>query len=135
MVSLPYEVFAVVDRQFGEKIAALPPGSPVWIVGTRINRTVVERLWKERPQESHLTSITVFNDSEGSSTEDLFVSHLDTIDLHHGIHSSDPPYTILEVLGTALTKRIETNLAAFGFNEFTSIREGFRAVRQMPHRK
>jgi hypothetical protein len=132
MVSEPYKVIVVLDSQFGEKITALPPGSPVWIVGTHVNRAVVERLWKEQPEESHLTGITVFNDSDGSSAEDLLVTELDTIDLHHGIHSSDPPYTILEVHGTSLTERIESGLVSFGFNEFTSIPGGFRAVRLIP---
>jgi predicted GNAT family N-acyltransferase len=40
--------------------------------------------------------------------------------------------TILEVYGTTLTERIESELAAFGFNEFTSISGGFRAVRAIP---
>jgi len=33
----PYKVFVVVDREFGEQLATLTPGLPVWIVDTPIN--------------------------------------------------------------------------------------------------
>jgi hypothetical protein len=47
----PYKVRIVVDREFGEQLARLPRGEPVWIVDTPTNKPVVELLWKERPDE------------------------------------------------------------------------------------
>jgi hypothetical protein len=109
MVGIPYKVYVVVEREFGEQLANLAPGVPVWIVNTPLNRAVAQRLWKERNRRDHLTGITTFNDLESSSPEDLLVSELDTIDLHHGSHSANPPYTILEVLGAPLSDRSKRN--------------------------
>jgi hypothetical protein len=132
MGAVPYKVRVVVDRDFGERLAELESGVPVWIVGTQINARVAQRLWKERNRETHLTGITTFTDSVSSSPEDLLISELGTIDLHHGSYSSDPPYTILEVLGVPLSERIKVELSDFGFNEFHATAGGFSAVRPLP---
>jgi hypothetical protein len=97
-------------------------------VNTPLNRVVAQRLWKERNQKGHLTGITTFNDSKSSSAEDLLVSELDKIDLHHGSHSAKPPYTILEVLGATVSGRIKAELSQYGFYEFQPCAPGFRAV-------
>jgi len=57
----PYKVSVVVDREFGEQLATLAPGVPVWIVDTPTNKAVAKRLWKERPHDNSLTGITTFN--------------------------------------------------------------------------
>jgi hypothetical protein len=62
MVGIPYKVYVVVEREFGEQLANLAPGVPVWIVNTPLNRAVAQRLWKERNRRDHLTGITTFND-------------------------------------------------------------------------
>jgi hypothetical protein len=129
MVAVPYKVCIVVERDFGERLAELEPGVPVWIVDTPSNATVARRLRTEGNQESHLSGITTFNDSHSSSPEDLLVSELDTIDLHHGSYSANPPYTVLEVLGVQLSERIRTGLSEYGFNEFHPHAEGFSAIR------
>jgi hypothetical protein len=126
---VPYKVYVVVEREFGEQLGKLPRGARIWIVNTPTNRAIAERLWKERPQEGHLAGITIFNDSKSSSAEDLLVAELGTIDLHHGSYSADPPYTILEVLGAPLSDRIKSELSQYGFDEFHPNSTGFRAVR------
>jgi len=55
MVDVPHKVYVVVERAFGEQLASLPPGVPVWIVNTPSNRLVAEQLRRERKQEDHLT--------------------------------------------------------------------------------
>jgi hypothetical protein len=100
MALVPYKVYVVVDREFGEKPSELEDGVPLWIVETPTNKAVVQRFWNERPDEGHLTGVTTFNDLSSSSSEDLLLDHLDAIELHHGSHSSDPPYTVIEVFGT-----------------------------------
>ena len=47
MSGQPYKVYVVVDRTFGERLAALEARVPVWIVNTPENRSVAERLWRE----------------------------------------------------------------------------------------
>src|SRR6267154_6155979 len=106
MAVVPYKVYVVVERNFGEQLAKLTTGVPVWIVDTPLNRPVAERLWKEHKQRSHLTGITVFDDQKSSSPEELLVSQIDTIDLHHGVHSANPPYTVVEAIGASITDRI-----------------------------
>jgi hypothetical protein len=118
----------VVEREFGEHLAEFAPGVPVWIVNTPLNRVLAERLRKERNQKGHLTGITSFNDSKSSSAADLLVSELDKIDLHHGSHSANPPYTLLEVLGAPLSDR-KAQLSQYGFDEFHPSAAGFRAIR------
>ena len=54
MAALPYKVYVVVDREFGEKLAELERGVPVWIVDTPTNKPVAQRLWNERPDETIL---------------------------------------------------------------------------------
>lgn len=129
MAAAPYKVFVVVDREFGEKLSELEKGVPVWIVDTLTNKPVVHRFWKERPDEDHLTGITSFNDLASLSPEDSLLSHLDTIELHHGVYSADPPYTVLEVFGTELTENAKGVLSEYGFDKFHSTSTGFVASR------
>lgn len=132
MVVKPYKVYIVVDREFGERLSGLDPDVPVWVISSPANRAVAERLLKNYHHENHLTGITTFKDSESASTEDLLVSELDTIELHHGFHSANPPYTVLEIFGTPLSERIKAELSRYGFNEFHPQSEGFSAARPIP---
>jgi hypothetical protein len=129
MAAVPYKVYVVVDRAFGEKLAELERGVPVWIVDTPTNKPVAQRFWNERPDESHLTGITTFNDLNSLSPEEMLLGHLDTIELHHGSHSADPPYTVIEVFGTQLTASAKNGLSEYGFNAFHITSTGFTASR------
>lgn len=128
----PYRVFVVVDRDYGRHLAALAQTGPVWIVDTPANRTVAQQIWAADPNRSHLEGITTFKVPESGSLEDILINELDTIDLHHGTHSANPPYTVLEVIGTAITARLKAELGQFGFNEFQETPQGFCAVRPIP---
>jgi hypothetical protein len=129
MAASPYRVYVIVDRQFGEGLNELERGVPVWIVDSPDNMPVVRRLWQSRPDESYLNGITSFVDSKSSSPEGLFLKELYMIDLHHGIHSADPPYTVLEVIGVDVTPKIREELATYGFDEFQNNIRGFVATR------
>jgi hypothetical protein len=114
----PYRVFVVVDRDYGQRLSELTQAGPVWIIDTPANRTVAQQIWATDPNRSHLEGVTTFKFSEGSSPEDIIINELDTIDLHHGPYSANPPYTVLDVIGTAVTPRLKAEFAEFGFNEF-----------------
>jgi hypothetical protein len=129
MAAVPYKVYVVVDRAFGEKLAELERGVPVWIVDTPTNKPVAQRFWNERPDENHLTGITTFNDLNSLSPEEMLFGHLDTIELHHGSHSADPPYPVIEVFGTQLTASAKNILSEYGFNAFHITSTGFTASR------
>jgi hypothetical protein len=128
----PYKVSVVVDREFGEQLARLTPGAPVWIVDTPINKPVAQRLWREQPQNDSLTGITTFDFSNSASPEDIVASMLGAIDLHHGHYSADPPYTVIEVFGARLTDKLKAELSEYGFSEFEPGSTGFRAIRPLP---
>ncbi len=127
-----YRVFVVVDRDYGQRLAALAETGPVWIVDTPANRTVAQQIWAADPNRSHLEGITTFKVPEGGSSEDILINELDTIDLHHGTYSANPPYTMLDVIGTAITARLKAELARFGFNAFQETPQGFCALRPIP---
>jgi hypothetical protein len=127
----PYRVFVVVDQEYGGRLGELAQTGPVWIVDTPANRTIAQQIWAANPNRSHLNVVTTFKFEEGSSSEDILINELDTIDLHHGTYSANPPYTVLEVIGTGISARLKTELSQFGFGEFQETSEGFRAVRPL----
>jgi hypothetical protein len=135
MVAIPYKVYVVVDRNFGAQLNEIERGVPVWIVESQDNKPVVQRLWQERTFESHFEGITIFADSAGLSAEEILLGELDTIDLHHGIHSANPPYTVLEIVGVNLTVSVKTELVSLGFDDFQSTSTGFIATRPEPSRQ
>lgn len=128
----PYRVFVVVDREYGQRLTDLTQEGPVWVVDTPVNRAVAQEIWGAEPNRGHLQGITTFKFREDGSPEDILVNELDTIDLHHGKYSANPPYTVLDVIGAAITPRLRTELGQFGFDEFQQTPYGFRAVRPMP---
>jgi hypothetical protein len=44
-ITSPYRVHVVVDPAFGQRLADLPAGEPVWVVASTINEPVVRQLW------------------------------------------------------------------------------------------
>jgi len=132
MTAAPYKVYVIVDREFGGQLTDLEQGAPVWIVDSPTNKPVAQRLWKERADESRLTGITTFKAPDSLSPENMLLAELDTIDLHHGPHSADPPYTVIEVVGAPLTAKAKTELSKYGFDEFHAKSKGFTARRPVP---
>jgi hypothetical protein len=134
----PYRVVVVVDRNFGERLATLSPGVAVWIVDTPANTPAARRLWKERPESSHLTGITTYNGQKkggiDASPEENVLNQLSSIDLHHGPYSTKRPYVQLEVIGTPLSDKLKIALAEYGFREFSTTSEGFLTTREDPGR-
>jgi hypothetical protein len=132
MRSVPYSVAVVLDSEFGERLSELVRADPVWILDTPINQAVAMRFWSEHQELDHLEGVTTFKSVDGLSTEDALINIVDTVDLHHGIHHANPPYTVLRIVGTSLTERIKSELSQYGFDEFYETPEGFRAVRPLP---
>lgn len=126
MSPVPNVVYVIVDREFGEKLSELESGVPVWRVDTPTNKAVVHRLWREKSKDRP-SAITTFKFAETASPEDIFLAELQTVDLHHGAYSADPPYAVLQVIGTSLNPRIKDKLSAYGFNEFHETPEGFKS--------
>ena len=129
---LQYKVYVIVDREFGQRLSELEQGIPIWIVGTPKNKHAAEQVWAKQKDHDHLTGVTSFTDIPSALPEDLLVAELDTIDLHHGSYSTDPPYSAIEVIGASISVRVKTELARLGFDDFRETAAGFIATRPLP---
>lgn len=127
----PYRVIVVVDRDYGQRLLALPPDVPVWIVDTPNNVPAIKQRWVESPEGNHLTGVASFKTSADRTPEQMFLEDFDTVDLHHGAHSADPPYTVLEVIGVSATAAIKAELAKYGFQDYEVTEAGFIARRSL----
>lgn len=125
-------VSVVLDREYGERLAELNRSGPVWIVDTPFNRIAAEKIWTAKPNLDHWDGVTTFKIDINDSPEDNLIDELDMIDLHHGVHSSESAYTILEIVGTRPTERIKDELSQYGFQEFQATEGGFVAIRPLP---
>ena len=122
-------VFVVLDRAYGDRLVGLAQAGPVWVVDALPNRSAAEGFWAANPALTHLNGITAFKFETDSSPEEILMNELDTIDLHHGMYSANPPYAVIEVIGASLAEMVKGKLSEFGFSEFEATSEGFRAVR------
>ena len=127
-----YRVFVVLDRDYGDRLPSLAGNEPVWIVDTPTNRAAAQAFWASRPHRDHLDGVTTFRVSDDCSPENALINELETIDMHHGVHSANPPYTVVEVIGAQISDEIRNKLSQFGFNQFEATQKGFRAVRPIP---
>ena len=103
----------------------------MWIIDSPLNRPVVHRQWQHSRQQDKQSSLslTIFNDTYDASNEQKFWDILLTIDEHHGETSfcSEEAYTRLTALGLQLTRSIEEELLAIGFNVTEVLSTGFSA--------
>ncbi|HUY81388.1 MAG TPA: hypothetical protein VMU92_06660 [Acidobacteriaceae bacterium] len=111
MSKAPYSVSIVLDREFGARLRELLELGPVWVVDTDSNRDSAQKLWAEFPSRSHLDGITVFKAALEASPTQMLIGEMDSIDLHHGVYSADPAYTVVNVVGCNLTPEIQESLA------------------------
>ena len=116
-------VAVVVDRRFGDRLNNLASRLPVWIGTSVKNRTAVELVRAQHP-DYDITSINAGADYSG---EDLLLSQLEVVDLHH--HS----WRAIEVYGTPLTPLLTMAFEEFGVTEFQDTTDGFVAKRPEPH--
>ena len=123
-----YRVHVVLDPAFGKRLAHLPANEPVWIIKTPDNEVEVRAAWKQQKPGNHLTGITLFDSCDGDP-EAALLDVLGTVDLHHGEHSANPPYSILEVVGCPSSDPIRAALADVGFAVAVSTAGGFTAQR------
>jgi len=119
----------IVDTAFGNRLREMPIGEPVWIVDSEINGLAYNSVGKERQPKSHLEGLSSFKVDKDGSPEDWLVSEIQTIDLHHGEMSHDPPWSMINVIGVKWSQRIQEELERFGFNRHENTTEGFTAWR------
>jgi hypothetical protein len=132
MSEIPYSVSVVLDREFGERIYELMKMGPVWAVDSIANRETAQKIWNESPSRDHLNGVTVFDAPTDHAPEQLLIGEMDTIDLHHGVYSADPAYSVLHVAGCGLSPSVQEKLSEFGFDSFIQTPLGFEATRPVP---
>ncbi len=59
-------------------------------------------MWSEKRE-----GITSFRVDPTATPEDWLVDVLDQIDLHHGEYSQSPPYSALQIVGTAFSRFLD----------------------------
>lgn len=131
MTDTPYTVHVVVESEYGSRIRDLPPGEPAWIIDSDINRSIVEAIWQEGKQQDYLVGITIFKADTTDSKEDCFIVELESIELHHGSQSHDPPYSVLDVIGIHWSERIQEAVAKYGFESHILTKNGFIVEKEM----
>ena len=124
-----HEVALVVDPAFGDKLVDLADRLHVWVIDTPANRTAAELARKGSREHSLERGITTFRADAARPPEEIVVASFSDIELHHGEYSHDPPWSVLEVYGTAVTEAISAALEKFGFAVAEAHEDGFRAVR------
>lgn len=123
------KVTLVLDRNFGARLELIASASHVWVIDTPTNRIFAEDYWRQGVDDERSGNITTFKVSDGTpDILDIF-DLLDTIDLHHGLLSSTPPYAVLEVIGLPLSAIIRSRIRKLGFTRFEPTGDGFCAKR------
>ena len=109
----------------------MPFGEPVWIADTEVNRSAYESLGPTRnPEGNYLEGLSSFKVDQATAPEDWLVCEIETIDLHHGECSHDPPWSVINVIGAKWSDRIQKELDCFGFDHHEDTAEGFVAWKE-----
>ncbi|NTZ05763.1 hypothetical protein [Burkholderia metallica] len=93
---------------------------------------MIRQIWNTRRAESDRAAeggVTMFV-RHGEDRESWCAGILDAVDDHHGDTMHRDGHAILVVYGTPLSGRLRHALSAFGFSDFVSTVEGFRAIKR-----
>lgn len=121
----PKSVAFVLGPVDAHALSQMPKGTPLWIVSTPEMASSVALA-----KNTGLPVTELF--PNGTSPDQWFLHHLDTVDQHHNDFSQSPGYTQLLVLGLALTSSLQEFASQFGFQVFRSAALGFVASKHSP---
>ena len=123
------KVILVLEPAYGNRLVPLASTGHVWVIDTPENRVAASGHWAQRPEHKVEYGVTTFKSSGDATRLEMCLGILGTIGLHHGEYASNPPYSVLEVVGLPLTDEAQSAVEDFGFRSFESTTEGFRAAR------
>lgn len=123
------KVSLVLDSDVGDRLSELASDSHVWLIDAPANRAAASKYRARNPKGGAGSGVTTFRASDDTSDLEKCLGVLGTIDLHHGEYSSDPPYSILEVVGLPRSREVISALENLGFKNFEDTEAGFRAER------
>jgi hypothetical protein len=125
-----HRVAVVVDPALSRTVEQLARDLHAWAVRSPDTEGIARRIWRDQQPDSEDVldaGLTLFNGE--SSPERSLLSILDTVELHHGEYSHDPPLAVIHVLGVHPTDAICNALAELGVTEITAADHGFIARR------
>jgi len=124
-----HQVAIVVDPNFGERLIQLAAELHVWAVDSPANRTAAERIRATPGAANSLErGITMFGAALGAAPERVVADILATVDLHHGVYSHTPAWSIVHVYGAPISPSLRLALRELGFSEAREFPEGFTAA-------
>jgi hypothetical protein len=101
----------------------------IWLIESPANREAAASYRAAHGASTVEKSVTTFKAADDDSGSETCLKMLETIDLHHGVDSADPPYSVLEIVGARLSRSVQRAIEALGFSRFESTDNGFRALR------
>jgi len=128
-MAVEHAVALVLIRDFGSRLEGLAERLHVWLVDTPTNLAEARRIWSESRARSLERGVTVFDAGTAADPDEIARQQLDTIDLHHGSWSHDPPWSRLEVYGARPTSDLVADLVELGFTKIAATPDGFTATR------
>jgi hypothetical protein len=123
------KVILVLDRDYDGELSSVASDSHVWLIESPANREAAASYWALHETPTAESGVTTFQAAEDASASEICLNILTTIDLHHAGYSSNPAYSVLEVVGARLNPVVKTALEELGFSTFESTVNGFRATR------
>ena len=126
-----YRVVVVMDPGYGGRLIPLAQSVHVWAIRSPENEDAQRFFLSRQPPEREGsersdTGLTIFDAAP------LCADLLDTIVLHHGEYSHDPPVDAIEVIGSTLEEEVRSAFGDQGFPFFVLRANGFLACRQEP---
>ena len=118
---LNLDVAVVLNPHFGNRLIKLAQRLHVWICSSPENQPAVRAVWAIPELYETGRGATTFCKCEDPET--IFLSHLETIDLHH------PFWLNLEVYGLVATPQVQEALHEYGVTEVKNLIDGFIAIR------
>ena len=123
------KVILVLDRNYGAELSSVPLDGHIWLIESPANREAAASYRAAHGASTAENSVTTFKAGDDDTSSETCLKMLETIDLHHGVYSADPPYAVFEIVGAPLKRSVQSAIEALGFNRFESTDNGFRALR------
>lgn len=119
----------VVEPSFSD-LGDLARRMHVWAGASDANRKAAESIWAAHPGESLESGVTTFKFNCDDSPEQILLTVIEAVDLHHGQYSHDPPWTVLEVFGASPTEEVLAAFRGYGVLRIEETPHGFNAFRE-----
>jgi hypothetical protein len=124
-------VIIFVDPRFGDRLAELGDGRPVWIPDAPVNRPAAERLWRDRANGAQTYDITTFVVDSSFRPDEWCADILEVVDEHHGL--SESRGQSLRAVGCRSSPELAERLDRLGLTDVAHTNDGFVPQRRDLH--